>query len=448
MNKLIYTLVAALVLTGGAAYGQSASQTAHNKKQVKHQLRDNQMDKVTAAGEENSAVAANGSSVTEDNTGSVNISGTALEGAKGVNVTSSSDAMVGNGVNVYNSDLAAAASNSGAKVTQANAISQDSKNTASIDKYSRGANSQFNGTWNSTETESNTSSKSVNATLNHTDNSTKSASNNLTTSSSSTDKSSDIETSATTSGNTKSSSDVGSSSSNHTFNGNDTNTSNSSANAASSSASGSTNTTASSSYGNTSSSGGASSASSGGANNTIKTNGPASASNATHNASSTDTDASTSAHTSSENDTTASNVTSTKNTSDTDASETDKSSSTTHNTASSSTSASTTAATLVASSNETHSENETKNNHVIHNVEGALSIGSVSGQNIAVDGSKVDSTNNYSVTLAGAAEQNATAMNIVNAAGGMVANGVNVARTANMNSTPTLSQVNSVSQSR
>jgi hypothetical protein len=65
-----------------------------------------------------------------------------------------------------------------------------------------------------------------------------------------------------------------------------------------------------------------------------------------------------------------------------------------------------------------------------------------------VDGSTVTATNNYSVTLAGSAMQNATAMNIVNAAGGMVANGVNVARTSNMNSTPSLSQSNSIVQVR
>jgi hypothetical protein len=44
--------------------------------------------------------------------------------------------------------------------------------------------------------------------------------------------------------------------------------------------------------------------------------------------------------------------------------------------------------------------------------------------------------------------QNATAINIVNAAGGMVANGVNVARIANVGTSPTLIQSNSVSQVR
>ncbi|HTF68578.1 MAG TPA: hypothetical protein VK638_38460, partial [Edaphobacter sp.] len=56
--------------------------------------------------------------------------------------------------------------------------------------------------------------------------------------------------------------------------------------------------------------------------------------------------------------------------------------------------------------------------------------------------------NNDSVALAGTAEQNATALNIVNSAGGMVSNGVNIAHSANMNAIPTLNQVNVTSQSR
>ena len=39
-------------------------------------------------------------------------------------------------------------------------------------------------------------------------------------------------------------------------------------------------------------------------------------------------------------------------------------------------------------------------------------------------------------------------MNIVNAAGGMVSNGINVARTSNMNSAPSINQVNTISQVR
>ena len=89
-----------------------------------------------------------------------------------------------------------------------------------------------------------------------------------------------------------------------------------------------------------------------------------------------------------------------------------------------------------------------KNNSVIDNVEGAVNLGSATATNIAVDGSTVNTSENYSVALAGSAEQNAKALNIVNAAGGMVSNGLNIAHTANLNAMPTLNQVNSISQVR
>jgi hypothetical protein len=85
---------------------------------------------------------------------------------------------------------------------------------------------------------------------------------------------------------------------------------------------------------------------------------------------------------------------------------------------------------------------------VVHNVEGAVSFDDATAKNIAVDGSSISDTNNYSVILAGAAQQNATALNIVNAAGGMVANGLNIAHTTNLTSMPTLTQTNSISQVR
>jgi hypothetical protein len=72
----------------------------------------------------------------------------------------------------------------------------------------------------------------------------------------------------------------------------------------------------------------------------------------------------------------------------------------------------------------------------------------VAATNVAVDGASINATTKYSVDLAGTAEQNAQALNIVNAAGGMVANGVNIAVSSNVNAMPTLNQVNVVSQSR
>ena len=80
------------------------------------------------------------------------------------------------------------------------------------------------------------------------------------------------------------------------------------------------------------------------------------------------------------------------------------------------------------------------------NVEGAVNLADADATNIAVDGSTINSSSNYSVTLAGSAESNAKALNIVNAAGGMVANGVNVAHSANMNAIPTLNQTNTITQ--
>jgi hypothetical protein len=85
---------------------------------------------------------------------------------------------------------------------------------------------------------------------------------------------------------------------------------------------------------------------------------------------------------------------------------------------------------------------------MVDNIQGAINLGSATATNIAVDGSTVNSAENYSVSLAGSAEQNAKALNIVNAAGGMVSNGLNIAHSANMNAIPTLNQVNNISQVR
>ena len=85
---------------------------------------------------------------------------------------------------------------------------------------------------------------------------------------------------------------------------------------------------------------------------------------------------------------------------------------------------------------------------MVKDVQGAVSFDSATAKNIAVDGSTINDTNNYSVTLAGSAEQNATALNIVNSAGGMVANGLNIAHSTNLTAMPTLTQINSISQVR
>ncbi len=67
---------------------------------------------------------------------------------------------------------------------------------------------------------------------------------------------------------------------------------------------------------------------------------------------------------------------------------------------------------------------------------------------IVADNSKLTSNNDFSVTLKGLAQQNARALNIVNAAGSLVANGVNVARTPTLgpNIAIALNQSNVISQ--
>lgn len=123
-----------------------------------------------------------------------------------------------------------------------------------------------------------------------------------------------------------------------------------------------------------------------------------------------------------------------------------RNSASTHNVDSASNSASSLTATLATTSSDSSSTHDVDTNHTIATTQGAMTIASATGENIVVDGSSLTMTKNYSVTLAGSAEQNATGINLVNAAGSMVSNGVNVARTTNMNSTPTLNQVNSVTQ--
>jgi hypothetical protein len=65
---------------------------------------------------------------------------------------------------------------------------------------------------------------------------------------------------------------------------------------------------------------------------------------------------------------------------------------------------------------------------------------------IALDGSTAHNSVDESVELSDSAEANAKAVNIVNAAGSLVANGVNVASSTNLNNL-TLSQSNMITQS-
>jgi len=67
---------------------------------------------------------------------------------------------------------------------------------------------------------------------------------------------------------------------------------------------------------------------------------------------------------------------------------------------------------------------------------------------IVIDGSTLEATNDYSVSLTGSAQSNAQAVNIANAAGSAVTNAVNVSRSPTMGPSLNLSQVNSIVQTR
>jgi hypothetical protein len=68
---------------------------------------------------------------------------------------------------------------------------------------------------------------------------------------------------------------------------------------------------------------------------------------------------------------------------------------------------------------------------------------------IVVDDSSLTVNTTFNLTLSGSAQSNVSGMNVVNATGSAVANGVNVARTSQlMGGEMVLSQVNVISHSR
>jgi hypothetical protein len=445
MNRILCTFVTASVLVSGAAYGQSKPKTTHDKQTLK----DTQMDKVTAAGEENSSIAANNSHVTEDNTGTVSLAGTALMGASGVNIVNSSDALVGNGVNVYDATwspgaFGALSGSALLTVKQSNDIDQDAFSEASLEDYHRGQNSQTTIVASENKTKNNTFTESKNASFNHT--TTNNFSATETRSSSTTNNFSEnaslsaskTKTAAATLGNTA----------NLTAASNKTKTSNSTLGFAAAGAKGTaTNAGPSTTFTNSATGGGATSAGTGttigGAGQNVT--GPAVAANATDNTSSTASKNLTASDTfaATANKSSTASLTASAAKSDVFAHSSMSSESVSDQFATNTT------ASLVASKSDTFSSTDVKNLNVVHNVQGAVSFDDATAKNIAVDGSTINDTNTYSVTLAGAAEQNASALNIVNAAGGLVANGVNVAHTTNVVTAPiNVTQSNTISQAR
>jgi hypothetical protein len=77
-----------------------------------------------------------------------------------------------------------------------------------------------------------------------------------------------------------------------------------------------------------------------------------------------------------------------------------------------------------------------------------VSIASANAEYIVVDQATLDVRTDHSVTLSGAAQQNARALNLVNAAGSRITNGVNVSRTADIRSNLSLRQHNLITQLR
>ena len=78
----------------------------------------------------------------------------------------------------------------------------------------------------------------------------------------------------------------------------------------------------------------------------------------------------------------------------------------------------------------------------------SLAVGAQFGVILVVDGSTLTANSSYSVALAGNAQGNVRAVNLVNAAGSVVANSVNVSRTPTVGPNLNLSQVNTIVQRR
>jgi len=461
VKTIAATLVTALVVSG-QAYAQSnvnKSSDKNDKKQNKTRaLRDNQMDNVTAAGEENSALAANNSRVTVYNSGSVDLSGAALSGASGVNIVSSSDALVGNGVNVYSGTISAPYANSGADVNQSNDITQDTAQKAKIDGYYRGANSQLSVYASSDVNKSASSNSTFESSLekNKTHDQTLDLSHTKTSSlskeySNTHDQSLDASLSKSASLSTEYSSSKSADASLSTNHMSSKDASASLSTDHSSMKDASKSLAANASLSATSSSLDADAALEAQASKSSSKNSSldAMASKSSDKSSSLDAMASKSSDKSASLDAEKSfdaSLNTSKSSSKTSSLDAYHSTEDTLS-ATDSKSSSLAASVSKAKSNE-YSNHTVESLDLTYDKQGAVAFDSASGKYVAVDGSTVTASNIYTVALTDNALQNAQALNIVNAAGGMVANGVNIARTSNMNSAPTIYQTNSIYQVR
>lgn len=125
-----------LILVGGLLFGTSLSQAAPVY------LGDSTLDQVTAGSSENSgsggAIIGNSSEATINQTGGVTLSDEAQMGAKGLNMVNSAESTVANGVNVWDIKGSEVSPDSGKmKVVQTNIINQEQRRSASMPNYSR-----------------------------------------------------------------------------------------------------------------------------------------------------------------------------------------------------------------------------------------------------------------------------------------------------------------------
>lgn len=104
-------------------------------------LEDRDLDQVTAGSNETSgsggAIIGNSSQATINQTGGVSLSGGAQEGAKALNLVNSAESTVANGVNVWDSAGASEGVDYSVGVSQTNVIDQEQRRSASMPNYSR-----------------------------------------------------------------------------------------------------------------------------------------------------------------------------------------------------------------------------------------------------------------------------------------------------------------------
>ena len=104
-------------------------------------LEDRALDKVTAGSNETSgsggAIVGNSSQATINQTGGVKLSGGAQEGARALNLVNSAESTVANGVNIWDGAGASDTRDVSVGVSQSNVIDQEQRRSASMPNYSR-----------------------------------------------------------------------------------------------------------------------------------------------------------------------------------------------------------------------------------------------------------------------------------------------------------------------